>query len=336
MDCLHYWRTFATPWEGTVTSIPFIVKSSYYISCIDMTYSNNIEIWLLRVFCAVYETRSTSRAAKELMRTQPAVSYALAQLRSALSDQLFIRSREGMMPSALADRLYPGFRQGLDVIKGALSSVEQFDSKISDRRFRMAMTDIGEMVFLPPLISYLRKHAPSLSIETCQLSPTETSRALATGQLDFAIGYMPEMLPRLSSINVFTERYVCVFSRSVKKRRSLTAATFLKARHVIVSSVFNSHNAVTEALAAQGAHRSTALKVSHFTSLPAILAQTDLMGIVPSRVAKLWATTHRLQSAPLPLAIPDIKVTVRWDPRFDLDPGHVWMRELIVTTLSEL
>jgi DNA-binding transcriptional LysR family regulator len=90
--------------------------------------------------------------------------------------------------------------------------------------------------------------------------------------------------------------------------------------------VFNSHNQVSEALLARGVRRTVALQVSHFTSLPTILAETDLIGVVPSRVAKLWASTHRLRNLPIPVPLPSIDVRVHWDQRFHRDRGHSWIR----------
>jgi DNA-binding transcriptional LysR family regulator len=297
----------------------------------------NLDLLLIRVLCTVYETRSVSRAAQALSMTQPAVSNALGRLRSVMANPLFIRSREGMMPTALADQLFNEFRRGLDIIDGTLISVTQFEAARSDRRYRVAMTDIGEMVFLPPLIRYLRREAPGISVEVCQVSRTETPHALATKQLDFAVGYLPGILSRTSDVEVFTERYVCVFREdhgTIGETLSLEA--FSSGQHVVVSSVFNSHNQVSEALLARGVRRTVALQVSHFTSLPTILAETDLIGVVPSRVAKLWASTHRLRNLPIPVPLPSIDVRVHWDQRFHRDRGHSWMRNVIIRTLSEL
>ncbi len=171
----------------------------------------NLDISLIRVLCAVYETRSASRAAQALSMTQPAVSYALSRLRSVMTNPLFVRTRDGMIPTALADHLYSEFRRSLDIIDGTMTAVAKFEPTNSDRQFRIAMTDIGEMIFLPPLIQYLQREAPGVSIEVCQDTPTKTPHALATGQLDFAVGYLPGILSRTSDVEVFTERYVCSF-----------------------------------------------------------------------------------------------------------------------------
>jgi DNA-binding transcriptional LysR family regulator len=298
---------------------------------------SHLDLSLIRVLCAVYETRGASRAAHALSMTQPAVSYALRQLRSVMTNPLFVRTRNGMIPTALADDLYKEFRRSLDIIDGTMTSVAKFEPANSDRQFRVAMTDIGEMIFLPPLIQYLRREAPGVRIEACQDTPTETPHALATGQLDFAVGYLPGILDRTSDVEVFTERYVCAFRKKhniIGKKLSLRA--FSACQHVVVSSIFNSHNQVSEGLLARGVRRTIALQVSHFTSLPTILSETNLVAVVPSRVAKFWASKHRLKYLPIPVSLPGIVVRVHWDRRFHLDRGHSWMRTVIINTLSKL
>jgi DNA-binding transcriptional LysR family regulator len=59
---------------------------------------------LLRVFEAIWETRSVSKAAERLTLTQPAVSSALARLREAYSDPLFTRAGTQMAPTAFCSQ----------------------------------------------------------------------------------------------------------------------------------------------------------------------------------------------------------------------------------------
>jgi len=295
----------------------------------------NLDLSLIRVFCAVYETRSVSKAAQSIARSQPAVSYALARLRSTIGNPLFVRHRDGMVPTPLASHLFQEFRRGLEIIDSTVTSVAAFDPFQSGRQFRIAMTDIGEMVFLPPLIGRLRKNAPRITVQSCQVSPTETPRALATGQLDFAIGYLPGLQVRIAGVDTFSEQYVCLFRKghgTIGKTMSLE--DFESCEHVVVSSMFNSHHEMSDSLLAMGVRRKITLQLSHFTSLPDILAQTDFVAAVPSRVAKLFASTHPLRILPIPAELSSFNVRLHWDSALDLDRGHCWMRNLIIDTLS--
>ena len=61
-----------------------------------------LDLNLLPVFEAVFTEGGITRAAERLNLTQPAVSNALARLRAAFDDQLFVRSADGMAPTPAA------------------------------------------------------------------------------------------------------------------------------------------------------------------------------------------------------------------------------------------
>jgi DNA-binding transcriptional LysR family regulator len=295
-----------------------------------------IELSLVRVFCSIYEAGSVSRAAALLELTQPAVSYSLALLRRQLGDPLFMRNRTGMSPTPLADKVYTAFRHGLETIDQACNTLSTFDPRTSSRRFRIAMSDIGEMVYLPPLLAALRAEAAAISIEVLLVAFENTARALAVEQVDFAIGYLPGVAAQTESASIFTERYVCMFRPGHPIiGKTLSLEKFQQCGHVMVSSPFSRLNVFVDILAEQFRHN-MALQVVHFTSVPAIVAQTDLVVTLPSRVARIFASTHRLRTLPVPLKIPSYEVRLHWHARTAGDLGHQWMRELMVRVLSKL
>jgi DNA-binding transcriptional LysR family regulator len=295
-----------------------------------------VDLSLIRVFCAIYEARGVSRAAAALELTQPALSYSLSLLRTQLGDPLFTRNRTGMSPTPFADTLYVAFSRALQTIDEACSTLSTFDSRTSNRRFRIAMSDIGEMVYLPPLLSVLRTEAPAVAIEVLLVSFENTLRALAAEQVDFAIGYLPGLAPHTESASIFTERFVCMFRPGHPFiRKTLSLDKFQRCGHVMVSSSFSRLNVFVDILA-EKFRRNMALQVVHFTSVPAIVAQTDLVVTLPSRVARIFASTHHLRSLPVPLDIPSFQVRLHWHARAENDRGHQWMRELMVRVLSKL
>lgn len=295
-----------------------------------------IDLKLVRTFCAIYEARSVSRAAELLSLTQPAVSHALAQLRHQMGDALFVRARNGVTPTALADRIYRSLGHGLEIIDGAFGAEIAFDPFISNRRFRFALSDIGEMVYLPALLGVLHRQAPGIRIETVQPQLGETARALEIGRIDFAIGYLPALAAETVSAPLFSESYVCLLR---KKHRTigqkLSLAEFEAASHIVVDTPFTQHYAFVNALA-EMARRREVLRVLHFTSVPAIVARSDLLAVLPLRVARIFAQTHRLRTLPLPFDIPRFEVRLHWHRRAETDRGHNWMRELLKKHLSVL
>lgn len=298
--------------------------------------SSGVDLQLLRVMCAVMETRSVSRAADLLNMTQPAASYLLGRLRAELEDPLFLKTNKGMSPTPRTLAIYQDVRRGLDVLDSALRPTG-FDPAQSDRNFRLAMSDIGEMVFLPPILQQLQAIAPRVTVEMVQVPLQQLPRALDFGDIDFGIGNLPEICSDTSYATAFREHYVCLLRRrhrSIKK--SLTRKLFEEADHIIVSSPYTGHYSVERSLLEHDIRRRPSLKIPNYTSVPNVVAETDLLVIAPSRVARAFEKTHGLRSLPLPVRVPPFDVRVHWSARHETNDGHRWMREVLIDTLRKL
>jgi DNA-binding transcriptional LysR family regulator len=295
-----------------------------------------IDLQLLRVLCAIVETRSVSRAAALLGTTQPAASYLLGRLRDELGDPLFLKSSMGMSPTPRTLAIYQEIRKGLDTLDAALSP-SGFDPARSDRNFRLAMSDIGEMVFLPPIFRKLQSVAPRVTVEISQVPLLQLPRALDFGDVDFGIGNLPEICSETSYTTTFREHYVCLLRkghRAIKK--TLSRKMFEAADHIIVSSPFTGHHSVERSLLEHGIRRKSALKIPNYTSVPNVVAETELLVLIPSRVARVFEKTHGLRSLPPPVHVPPFDVRVHWSPRHETNEGHRWMRELLIDTIRRL
>ena len=169
---------------------------------------------LLRVFEAVWATRSVSRAAERLELTQPAVSSALARLRETCSDPLFTRIGAQMAPTAFCSQQAHYLLDALVLVERSLSDVRTFDPASAQRGFTLGMRDIGEATMLPGLIAHCERTAPRVRFQTL-LSPLETtSEKLADGRVDLAIGFLPALEAGIHRRELFTQHYVCVMRRA--------------------------------------------------------------------------------------------------------------------------
>jgi DNA-binding transcriptional LysR family regulator len=267
--------------------------------------------------------------------TQPTLSHALGRLRLELADRLFVRAPGGVAPTARAEHLYPSFRQALQLIDQAIEEVRAFDPATSTRRFRLAMTDIGEMAFLPPIMRSIQVDAGSVSIEACQLGALDIGRALETGQLDFAIANMQMAGERTQSAEIMREHYVCmVRAGHPVVGDGMSMETYLAARHLAVATPFSGHGEIENALRERGRVRTVALQATRFTSVPDIIANTDLVVTLPSRVARFFASTYKIVELKLPLRMAPYIVYLHWHARSEADPGHAWMRDVIGRALT--
>ena len=297
---------------------------------------SDLDLNLLRAFDAVLRDGSVTSAAKRLGLSQPAMSNAISRLRRLLGDPLFMRTPGGMRPTPFAQQLAAPVQQALDLIRASLSQQAGFDPKTSDRIFRFQLTDVGEIAFLPPLLQRLQRDAPLVRVETQQLPQDEVSDALASGEVDVAVGFLPELSHGVVHEQLFRDRYVCLVRADHPKIASrLTRAQFLSATHVLVSSRGSAHEVVEQTLRNQGLVRKIALRVPHFTVVPMILARTDHMVIVPEGLVRAITPFGRFKALKPPVDIPALDVRVHWHERFDHDPGIGWLRRVLVELYAQ-
>ena len=296
----------------------------------------DLDLNLLRAFDAVLRDGSVTAAGDRLGLSQPAMSNALSRLRRLLDDPLFVRTPGGMRPTPFAQRLAAPVRQALDLIQTTLAQQAAFDPRTSQRSFRLQLSDVGEIVFLPALLEHLEREAPGVRIDTGQLPQDEVSEALSAGEIDLAVGFLPGLSAGVVSRRLFRDRYVCLVRADHPRIGSrITLAQFLAASHVLVSARGSAHEIVEQTLRNKGLARRIALRVPHFTVIPMILARSDHMVIVPEGLTRAIARFGRFKSLKPPVDIPALDVRVHWHERFGRDPGIVWLRGVLLDLYAE-
>jgi len=288
----------------------------------------DVDLNLLRVFDAVWHDKGVTPAAARLGLTQPAVSNALARLRKAFGDALFVRTAAGMDPTPFARELAEPVRQALALLESALAHGPGFDPATATRAFRFYMSDLGQIEFLPPLVERVQRDAPGVRLEAVALEVDDIASALAAGALDLAIGFLPGLGAPVRRQALFKDPYLCLM-RADHEVRSLSKKTFLNASHVLVT-YRGGHRVIEEALERAGLSRRIALRVPHFTVVPMVLERTDLILTLPARVARVYERRGNFKALPPPVPIPPADVGVHWHERFEADAGNRWLREQIV------
>jgi len=292
----------------------------------------DIDLNLLRVFDAVLRDKGVTSAAARLGLTQPAVSNALARLRAAFGDALFVRTAAGMDPTPFARELAEPVRQALALLESALAHGPGFDPAISTRAFRFYMSDLGQIEFLPPLVERVQRTAPGVHLEAVALEVEDIADALAAGGLDLAVGFLPGLAPPVRRQALFRDPYLCLM-RADHEIRTLSKKQFLNASHALVT-YRGGHRVIEEALERAGLARKVALRVPHFTVVPMILEKSDLILTLPARVARVFERRGRLKALPPPVPIPPAEVAVHWHERFEADAGNGWLREQVVALFA--
>jgi DNA-binding transcriptional LysR family regulator len=288
---------------------------------------------LLPVFEALLRHGNVTRAAADVGLTQSAMSSALGRLRRQLGDPLFVNTRAGMLPTPRALELAPSLTDALAIVRRALNGREAFDARRTARSLRVYMTDVGETVLLPALMRHLHEESPQLRIETAQLPAAELAVRMETGDIDLAVGYLPQLREKIHRARLFEEQYVCMTRPD--RRGALTQKEFLSARHVLISSMGSGHEQLERALAEHGVEQNVALRVPHFVVVPLIVAGTDLVVSLPKHVADVWAGLVKVKVHPLPIKIPSFDVSLYWHPRVENDAANRWLRDALLQLFGD-
>lgn len=295
---------------------------------------DELDLNLLRLAAALHETGSVTAAAVRLGVTQAAASNALARLRRACGgDPLFVRSARGVGATPRGERIARAAAAALATVAESIAAPGAFDAASTTRRFTLRMTDIGEVVFLPGLLEVLRAEAPRATLRTVALSSGDTPVALARGEVDLAIGFLPQLREGWYQQRLFEQRYVVL--RRAGAGGVLSRAAYLRAAHVAIESPGTGHRIVERALHAQGLERRVALQVPDFLAAVMLVARTDLLCTVPAKLAQAAAGILPVQSAPLPVELPGFSIHQYWHPRAHGDAGVRWLRERMFGRFGE-
>ena len=283
---------------------------------------------LLRVFQAVYVAGNVRRAAEKLALSQPAVSHALTRLRLRLKDPLFIRHPGGVSPTPRAHHFAVTVDAALAAVDASLGETLAFDPASSDRRFTLHMSDIGQGEFLPVLMAHLRAHAPGVRIEVRQLPLDEVQPALDQRRIDLALGHLPD-IHGTTHEQLIVDRYVLLLRRDHPFAHSLGSAG---ARQALQYAVAQSHPEPEKALRRLGLADHIRLMLPHYSAVADVVANTDLVAIIPRRPALRHARHFPLVAAEIATDLPTLGIWAHWSWRAESDPGHRWLRQ----TLAEL
>jgi DNA-binding transcriptional LysR family regulator len=292
---------------------------------------HKLDLNLLPVFAALYRQRNVSRAANEVGLTQSAMSNALSRLRSSCDDPLFVRTRGGMVPTALADILAGPVLEALQTLENGFSQPFGFNAEHSERTFSLLMSDIGEAVVLPKLIQALYATTPGIKIQAIRLPRSEYAQAMESGTADLAVGNLDFLKAGYYQQRLFDDSYSCIARADHPViAEALTLEQYLAAGHVFVKTG-NTEPLVENALSQRHGRRNIRLEVAQYHIAAKVVAETDLIASVPQNTARGLAN---LKVFPLPFDMPTAEVRQFWHERNHHDPANQWLRKTIAALIA--
>ncbi|MEH6630905.1 MAG: LysR family transcriptional regulator [Halopseudomonas aestusnigri] len=294
---------------------------------------SNVDLNLLVVFDAVMTERSITGAANRIGMTQPAVSNAVARMRQVWNDPLFVKSGRGIKPTPYAENLWHQTRDALLEIR-QVTTDSVFDPSTSKRVFRVGLTEHPvDMIWLP-LRRAIETHAPNISIHSVPIH-RNTEELLLDASIDLAVHYYVGQHKQVRSSWLFCNKLVCAVRPDHKvlglldPKGILPLENYLAEDHLMVSLSGEARGNVDDALAQQGLKRKIAMTVNHFSLIPSILKDSNLVCVTPQSVVASAVRARELTIVPLSIEVEPAPISLLWHTRQDRDAGNIWMRQLI-------
>jgi DNA-binding transcriptional LysR family regulator len=300
-----------------------------------------LDLNLLRVFDEVMAERSLTRAARNLSLTQPAVSNALRRLRDTLGDELVQRSGQGMAPTPRALAIWPAVREALQQLHESLIP-NLFVPAEATSTFILAMADATAAELIPGLTDTLETDAPGVSLRVVPLATRDPRKLLDDESCDLAVGYFPSVLADITARaqggepaqflyqRLYDGEYVCVMRRDHPLATGpFTLNRFCAARHMLVSFSGRPYGFIDEALASLGRKRHVVLTVNQFFTAGRVVANSNLLTVLPRHFVRVTGIADELVLRPLPFDVARVHVDAVWHRRSNQLSAHMWLRQAI-------
>ena len=293
---------------------------------------------LLPIAFALYDELNVSRAARALGMSQSAVSMALRKMRTMFNDPLFIRTPTGVSPTPRAHALVRATRPLVERLQEGLLTGPIFDPALSMRTISIALSDVGEMVFLPKLLERLRARAPRCTIRSVSMPPAQLVHGFEKGEIDLAVGYFPDLKkPSFVQQRLFTHHFACLMRAGHPLRaKRLSLEDFLAMEHTVVHAEGRSQEIFERFLERKRIRRKVVLLTPHFLSIPMVVARSDLVATVPHALATYFARlSPELAVAKPPLDIAGFDLKQHWHRKFHNDSRNRWLREQVAQLFND-
>ncbi len=291
-----------------------------------------MDLNLLMTLDALLRHQSVTEAAREIGRSQSAVSHALNRLRDHFDDELLVRSGRSMVRTPLGDQLRRPLSRALERLETVLSAGGPFDPAKSQLTFSIAANDYAQFMLLPPLMALLEKKAPGVDLRIRELGSEPATRRLAGGTIDLALVLgLPEQVPmslyrrdlfQLDLVSLVREDHPSVGD-------SLDLDTFCDLPHILVSPLGDDTGVVDTTLRQIERQRRVAAVVPHFMVAPHLVATTDMLLTTARSVAESFERSLPIRIYDTPLELERGTVSMVWHPRSHHEETHRWLRQLI-------
>ncbi|QWK81246.1 LysR family transcriptional regulator [Ochrobactrum sp. BTU1] len=293
---------------------------------------NQIDLNLLRTFDVLMHERSVTRAADRLGRTQSAISHSLGRLREVFQDELFTRDSGVMEPTARAKELGEVISRSLHEIRIAVDRHLNFDPATSVRNFRIGLSDYTAVTFLPELIETFSSLAPNASLNVVHAREPDALGLLRNREVEYAVlGNAKLDTAHFEMMELSRDRMVCGGWKGNPRMSDMSLDRYLASPHLQISADGIARGVADIALENLGLRRKVVATIPHYLVAPWVIKGTELISVFGDGVLFALTEESEITIVPTPIELPDVTISMIFDRANELDPGHRWFRDLIVT-----
>lgn len=292
---------------------------------------HQLDLNLLVALDALLTERSITGAARRLHLSQSATSGILARLREYFDDELLVQVGRKMMPSPLAMDLIGRVRHVLHTVNSTIVTRNNFDPGTSHRHFRIGASDFVKTVLMTRVVRIVARDAPRVTIEFCSVAEDPIEQ-LEQGDLDLVV--LPEYMlsSAHSKLTLFESRHTClVWAGNQSVKDSLSFKQYMEMGHVAIRFGKKQAPGFEEWFINRYGHTRRIEVISDdFNSIPQLIEGTQRVATMHQRLAAFYAQYLDLRLLDPPIDIPPVNMSLQWHNYLDADPGHRWMRDLIL------
>lgn len=289
---------------------------------------------LFVIFDAVMQEQSISAAAERLSMTQPSVSNAVSRMRQNWNDALFVRQGRGIKATPYADQLWQQISVPLSIISNAVNPVN-FIPSLARQTFRIALTDGMTSVLWLPLRKILEEQAPGVDLHAVPFR-ADGEQLLLSNEVDLVLDNYSGGHRLIHSQWMSDFNFVCVMRPDhALAKQPLSLQNFLAAEHLFVSLSGNVQGATDLKLTEMGEKRRIAMTVNSFGGVFPLLAETNLISILPEAATVKSVAAGLVITKTLPIVLSDAKIYMAWHTRQHRNPAMNWLRDRITKVYKE-
>ncbi|OTA21840.1 HTH-type transcriptional regulator LeuO [Xenorhabdus beddingii] len=288
----------------------------------------SVDLNLLTVFDAVMQMQNITRAAQILGMSQPAVSNAVARLKTMFDDELFVRYGRGIQPTARAKQLFGPLRQALQIVHNELPGVG-FDPDNSTRVFNLSICSPLDIRLAAQIVGQIKKHSSNIEVVIKTQISDDIEKQLKYQEIEFVISYTKLDTADFHNSPLFNDELVLAVSKNHPRiGKRITQQQLQDERHAIVA-LDNADSFSKPYYESNELLRSVSYQGTDLNSVLNIVSQTYLVAIVPKWMVEHYSEQLNICSVPLPNGRISRPCYLIWHGATDRDKGHQWMKSLL-------